>query len=248
MGEGNRGPGRDPAPASPRPMRVLVADAQRLFAESLAIAMRVSAFEVVDEYPSTGLAAAKLVVQERPDVALIDYWMSDMDGPAATRAIQAWAPGTTVLLLSWFRGPSQVHEALSAGAAGYLPKSLPFPQLVDAVRRASAGESPVYQRHLGRLAHAIDQRAEEALATQKRLFALTQREVQILQLLNQGLAAKQVAQLLSITVGTVKNHIHKILLKTGASTQAEAMAMGRRARLITDETMLPPSSEDRPGG
>lgn len=95
MEKGRCGPDRDASSIRTEPVRVLIADAQRLFAESLAIALRLSSFDVVDEYPSTGLDAAKLIVQERPDIALIDYWMADMDGPATTRAIHAWAPGTT---------------------------------------------------------------------------------------------------------------------------------------------------------
>ena len=221
------------------PPRLLVADSQRLFAESLAIALRMSSFEVVDEHPTSGFEAGELVVRQQPDVALIDHWMTDMNGPAITRTIRSWAPRTKVILLSWFHNASQIEDAILAGVDGYLPKSLRFTQLVEAIHRTWNGESPVYAQELHRLVGDITQRGTQAEVAGRQMFSLTPREVQILHLLNQGLAAKQVAQQLTITVGTVKNHIHKILAKTETSTQAEAIAMARRARLVRDD-QLPP--------
>lgn len=223
---------------------VLVADGQRLFAEALGLALgRRSELEVLGVYPATGGDAVDTAMDHRADVVLLDYWIPGMNGPAATRALLTWSPGVKVLLLSWYHGPNQVQEGLLAGAAGFLPKSITFDQLVDGILRAHAGEPLVYAKELARLVDAIEKRAEEAEERAKRLMTLTQREVEILQHLCQGRPAKQVAGELHIAVGTLKNHVHKILAKTGARTQLEAINMARYEGLIGE--IGPPGSTSR---
>lgn len=214
---------------------VLVADGQRLFAEALATALRAAPdLQVVAEYPTTGPVAAQAVIRHHPDVVLLDYWMPGMDGPSTTRAILAWSPRTKVLLVSWFHGPAHVQEALDAGACGFLPKSLRLDQVMAAVRRASDGEALVYGAELAQLVEDIEGRLDEADDQTERLLALSPREVEVLQLLGEGRSARQISEDLFISAGTVKNHIHRILAKTGAQSQLEAVAMARRAALIQD--------------
>ncbi|MGH2703666.1 MAG: response regulator [Actinomycetota bacterium] len=213
---------------------VLVADAQRLFSEALAIALsRYPDLDVVDNnHPTSGLAAVEAAIDLRPDVALLDYWMVGMEGPAAARAILRRLPTCKIMLLSWLHGPAQVQEALDAGVVGFLPKSLGVGQVVDAIRRARAGEVPVYLEELKELLRNIELRDSEVEDMARRLGSLTPREIQILTLLSFGRRIEDVASDLSIAPGTLRTHVHNILKKTGARSQLEALAMARHHGLI----------------
>ncbi|MFN2606561.1 MAG: LuxR C-terminal-related transcriptional regulator [Acidimicrobiales bacterium] len=214
---------------------VLVADAQRLFADALITALsRQPDLRPSAECPTTGPATIQLLGRLRPDVALVDYWMPAMEGPAVTRAAASSSPRTKVLLLSWLHGPIQIREALASGAAGFLPKSIGLDELEAAIRRAHQGEPLVYGPQLAKLAGDIEARYQDASEQTGRLDTLSPREVEVLQLLGDGRTPHEIAEALFISQGTVKNHIHRILRKTGAQSQLEAVAMARRALLIQD--------------
>lgn len=216
-----------------RRIRVLIADAQLLLAEALAIAMqRCPDCLVLGEYPQSGVDAVRSAIDLRPDVAVLDYWLPDMESPAVTRAILARLPETKILNLSWFHGPSQVEAALSAGATGFLPKALHVSQLVEAVHRSYAGESPVFGEQLQALLGTITERGETVAEIGRRLAALTPRELEVLQLLAAGQVPEEVARTLGIAPGTVRNHIHALLSKSGARSQVELVAMARDQGLI----------------
>lgn len=232
-------------PAQLALVKVLVADAQRLFAEAIGIALgTISDFDVVPEYPTDGNHALDVVARHDPHVIVVDYWLPGMSGAALTRALLQRAGTPKVLLVSWLHGGQHVQEALVAGAVGFLPKSLSFEQLVEAIRRASRGEGLVFAEEVASFVKGIGQRAEEFEAGAQKLATLTPREAEVLQLLGQGLAPKEIGSRLSITLGTVKNHIHKILTKTGARSQLEAILIGRWHRVIGD--VGPPPSRPRP--
>lgn len=224
---------------------VLVADGQRMFAEAVAIALRSHpGLHVLSEHPTTGTAALEVAMRDEPDVLLLDYWLLGMNGPACTRAVHERCPDAKVLLLSWLHGPQHVQEALAAGAVGFLPKSLTFDQLVEAIRRACSGEPLVFAEQLARLVDDIERRARESEERAKRLATLSTRELEVLDLLGKGLSPKEIALNLDISVGTVKNHIHSILTKTGGRTQLEAILVARYHRVIGD---LRPPPSPRPG-
>ncbi|HUP70378.1 MAG TPA: response regulator transcription factor [Acidimicrobiales bacterium] len=221
--------------AGERDIVVLVADGQRLFAESLGSALaHHGGFYVIGEHPTNGGGAVEAVMRHRPDVVLLDYWIPGMDGPAAAHAIASWSPGPKVLILSWFHGQIQVQKALAVGVAGFLPKSLSLAQVAAAIGRAHAGEPLVFAEQLSNLVADIDQRYDDALRRGELLRLLTSREVEILQVLATGRPGREVAAELSIALGTLKNHVHKILAKTGARTQLEVINMARHEGLIRD--------------
>lgn len=212
---------------------ILVADGQRLFAESLASALgQVPDFAVIPEQPVTGVEVLQMVQLHQPAVVLIDYWMPGMSGPATARALKDGPRGPKVLLLSWFHGPLQVQEALEAGVRGFLPKSIRLDQLVEGIRQAVAGHPLVYAEELARMIDGIQLRQEEADRRCARLATLTPREIEILQFLSEGWPLKSLAPKLSVTIGTLKNHIHSILKKTGTENQLEAINMARHEGLI----------------
>lgn len=213
--------------------RVLVADAQLLFAETLARALREEhGVDVVPEHPVRGQAALEAVRRHRPDVVIYDNWMLELDGPSAVSAIGTDVPGAKVLVTSGYHGPHHIQAALAAGAAGFLPKSLRVGQLADAVRRAAAGEALVFAEQLADLMDDLNERLEVSRIRTVGLSSLTARELEVLEALAPGSAVSVVAEQLSISVGTLRNHLHNILSKTGARNRVELVAMARREGFV----------------
>ncbi|MGH2771550.1 MAG: response regulator transcription factor [Actinomycetota bacterium] len=217
----------------PPPVKVLVADSQRLFADALGAALRLQhGLDVIEEYPGGGPETVDWILFYHPDVALIDYWLVGMDAPAVTRMVLDRLPETKIIVLSWFYSTEQVHLSLEAGAVGFLPKSLEVKHLADAVNRAQAGESPVYEKELEEIMASIQKRESAAKESSQKLASLTPQEVRILLLLSLGLPVKEIAAQLFISVGTTRNYIQKILKKLDAHSQVEAIAMAQQFGLI----------------
>ncbi|MGH9076960.1 MAG: response regulator transcription factor [Acidimicrobiales bacterium] len=217
-------------------IEVLVADPQFLVADALGQALAGHAgLAVVEEHPITGLDAVESVVRRKPDVAVLDYWLPGTHGPAAVQAIRGWLPRQRIIVLSAVSGPEQIRACLGAGAAGFLPKSVPVELLADGVRRAHAGESPVFRDRLERMVAELSRRCRDQDVRVERLLSLTPRELAVLQELSRGAGIVDVARSLTIRPGTVRSHIHSILSKTGAHSQLEAVAMAYRERLIGND-------------
>ncbi|MGH2810738.1 MAG: response regulator, partial [Actinomycetota bacterium] len=133
-------------------IRVLVADAHRMFAEGVAGSLRAqSDLAVFEDYPTSGPEAVETVRKRRPNVAVIDYWMPEMEGPAIAAALAARAPGVKVILLSSLVAAGNIQSAIKSGAAGFLPKSATVEQLAEAIRSAHAGGEPVLARQLQKM-------------------------------------------------------------------------------------------------
>ena len=218
-------------------IKVLVADAQRLFAESLATGLaQYPDFHVQFVRPktllTTGLDAAHAAVRVKPDVALVDFWMAEMAGPALTRMILAWVPGIKVLVTSWFHGPRDIQAALNAGARGFLPKSLDLDEVAEAVRRANRGDKLAYEQQARDLSEAIEERELEAKKVWERIGRLTPREVDVIRMLATGRSAREVAKTLGIALGTLRIHVNRIINKLEAESRVQAVAVARNAGLI----------------
>lgn len=215
-------------------IRVLVADAQRLFGDCLALMIdRAPGIKVVPGTATTGPAALEAAARHRPHVVVLDYWIpGPSNGPSVTRELLQGVSRARVLVLSWVHGPQHAQAALEAGASGFLPKSLHLVQLVEAIRRAHLGEPLVYGEQLAALLDEIERRSEEAEARWERLCSLTPREVAILQLLAEGRPGTEVAAELHMALGSLKTRVHHILRKLGVKSQLEAITMARRERLL----------------
>ncbi|MGH2773321.1 MAG: response regulator [Actinomycetota bacterium] len=214
-------------------IRVLLADAQRMFADAVGRLLALQPdFDVIDEFPGGGPETIDAAVLFHPDVAVLDYWLAGMDGPAVCRAIQDRAPNCKIILLSWFYKADHVQAAFDAGAVGFVPKSLTVTQLEKAIRRAHAGESPVFGKELAGLVEAVSKREDEAREVSKRLGSLTPQEIRVLILLSLGLNVENICERLVISRGTARNHIQKILSKLGARSQIEAVAIAQQYGLI----------------
>lgn len=174
----------------------------------------------------------------RPDVILMDVRMPDMDGIEACRAIRETLPDTHVVMLTSYTDEEAVMASIMAGASGYLLKNTGKLELLDAVRRASRGESlldpgittPIMARL--RELSSRDEDHEVAL--------LSEREREVLGLVARGLTNAQIGEALVISPNTVRNHVSSILEKLDLSRRSEAASFAAKHGLLDDESSKPP--------
>ncbi|MCH1866372.1 response regulator transcription factor [Nocardioides sp. CFH 31398] len=203
--------------------RVLLVDDHRLVRAGLAgLVAGDTGLEVCGE-AANGEQAVALAATTSPDVVLMDLSMPVMDGVAATRAILADAPDTRILVLTSFADHDRVREALAAGAVGYLLKDSEPGALLAAVRAAADGQVPLDPRVAGALLPGASSPAPPAEAD----VDLSRREREVLELVGQGLANKQIARCLGITERTVKAHVGSIFRRIGVADRTSAALWAR---------------------
>jgi len=215
------------------PIRILLVDDQALFRESLALLLNAQPdLHVVGEAPN-GEAALAQVAAVRPQVVLMDLRMPILDGVAATRRLRAEHPGVQVIALTTFDDDADVFAALRAGAIGYLLKDVAGATLFDAVRAAARGESFLPPAIATKVVTGITRMAEASQAARQPLpHPLSDRELEIVQLLAQGATNREIAAALVVAEGTVKNHITNILAKLEVETRTQAALVARQLGLV----------------
>jgi DNA-binding NarL/FixJ family response regulator len=171
---------------------------------------------VVGEAASAAEAVA-LLARESADVVLLDLRLPDASGTEGIAALLAARPGSRILVLSSWGRPGDVRSALDAGAAGYVVKDAADEEVVGAVRKVAAGGA------------FVSQAAARALAGEGDLERLTAREQRILELMAEGHTNEAIARALDLSVGTVKNYIHVILLKLHVKDRTAAVAVATRS-------------------
>lgn len=159
----------------------------------------------------------------RPDVVLMDLQMGPgLDGVAATRAIRARHDAPRVLILTTYDTDADIVRGVEAGASGYLLKDAPPADLVEAVHRASRGETVLAPAVAARLVNRLSSPAP----------TLTARELDVLDAVAGGATNKEIAKHLFVSEATVKTHLVHINEKLGATSRTEAVALARRAGLL----------------
>jgi two-component system, NarL family, response regulator LiaR len=224
------------------PVRIIVADDHVLVREGIQAMLESEPdLEVIGE-AADGREALELCRELCPDLVLMDVRMPVMDGLDATREIKRECPETSVLMVTTYESSDYLFEAIKAGAAGYVLKNVTKPQLSNALRRVLSGESPLNQE----LAMEMLQRfiAEEKPWTKRtseeppgQLLdeALTDRELEVLQLLASGLTNQEIGRMLVISAGTVKHHVRHIVSKLGVSDRTQAAVRAVKLGLLTRE-------------
>lgn len=208
-----------------KPIRVVVADDQTLVREGLVTLLRLTeGLEVVGS-AGDGEAAVEVSRRERADVVLMDVRMPRVDGVEATRMIVASLPHTRVIILTTYADDASVFAALKAGARGYLTKDADAREIrraIETVHRGDALLDPSVQR---RLLEGLNAPAET------HPDGLTQREVDVLRLIANGLTNTQIAEKLFISEATVKTHINNIFSKCNVRDRGQAVAYAFRKGL-----------------
>lgn len=214
----------DVAAALPATISVLLVDDQRLMREGLRTLLELQPDVRVAGEAGDGIEAERLVELLRPHVVLMDLRMPRRDGVTATRAIAGRFPRTRILVLTTYDDDDLIFRSLEAGACGYLLKDIGADALAAAVRAAAAGESPlqpsVARKLIVRLRGTAPVTPPAPAVTS--IEALTERETEVLRLLGAGANTREIAARLSVTEGTVKNHVSAVLAKTGLRDRTQA--------------------------
>lgn len=166
-------------------------------------------FDVVGEAAS-GEEAVALVLEHIPDLVLMDLILPGMDGIETTRRIKAISPRTQVVVLTSYHEDVHIFPALKAGAISYILKDMKMDKLVEALRRAVQGEVTLHPRVASRVLQSI---RGEGSGDGQLIAELTERELDVLKLIANGLTNSQIAERLVISENTVKGHVSNILSK-----------------------------------
>ncbi|MGH9137370.1 MAG: response regulator [Acidimicrobiales bacterium] len=209
-------------------IRLLLADDHRLLREALRRALTEAGFDVVGEAGDGGEAVA-LALALRPDVVLMDVTMVGVDGVTATRELKEQAPEIRVLMLTMHADGEVVADAVRAGASGYLVKDCSTDEIAAAIRMIAGGETVL-----------SPQLAASMLGELRRLqragndgdCLISNREVEVLQLIADGCSTSEVAEQLYISQKTVKNHLASIYQKLDARDRTQAVLQAVRMGIV----------------
>jgi NarL family two-component system response regulator LiaR len=206
-------------------VRLLLVDDHAVVREGLRAFLRlVPGIEVVGE-AADGVDAVRVAAEVRPDVVLLDLRMPGGDGVAALRALREAVPEARVLVLTSFTDDAQIFAAMEAGAAGYLLKDIEPEALAAAVREVAAGNPVLHPRVATRL-------MRRSAAPVAGLAELTARERDVLRLIVEGLANKEIAGRLGIGEKTVKTHVSRVLDKLHAADRTQAAVTAIRTGMV----------------
>src|SRR6266545_5711985 len=208
-----------------QPIRVMLVDDHTMVRRGLATFLKVFDDLQLAGEAESGEAAIQLCAEVLPDVILMDMVMPNMDGAAATRAIRQQFPQVQVIALTSFKEGDLVKHALEAGAIGYLLKDVSADELAGAIRAAHAGRATLSPEAAQALVEATNQPSAPRLD-------LTERELEVLTLMIEGLNNTQIAGRLTVSPSTIKSHVSNILSKLGVASRTEAVTLALRNRIV----------------
>jgi len=217
-------------------IKLLIVDDHNLFRQGLIrILQDFEQVQVVGE-ASNGREALQQVEALQPDVVLMDLNMPVMSGPDAARAMRERFPQVPVIMLTVSERDEDLFDAIRAGAQGYLLKNLEMAELLAAVRQVRAGEAIIAPSMAARLLQEFRTLADQAPQEPEpaQVNELSERELDVLRLVAQGLANKEIADRLGLSEHTVKTHLRNILDKLQLRSRAHAAAYAVQAGVVRD--------------
>lgn len=207
-------------------IRVAIADDHRVV--RVGLEQLIATFDDVEAVgaASGGEEAVRLCLKQRPDVLLLDLSMPDLDGIEVTKRVLAGAPDTRIVVFTSFSDRERIVQVLDAGALGYLLKDAEPEEIHAAIRAASRDEAPLAPRAAAEL---LADRAARPPAVD-----LTPREREVLALVIQGMANKQIARRLGISEKTVKGHLTNLFQRIGVADRTQAALWAERNKILRD--------------
>jgi DNA-binding NarL/FixJ family response regulator len=214
-------------------VRVVVADDQALVRAGFRVLVDTAADLSVVGEAGTGTEAVDLIRRERPDVALMDIQMPELDGIEATRRVLTGPDPVPVriLMLTTFDLDRYVYGALRAGASGFLLKDTPPADLLSAIRVIAAGEALLAPSVTRRLIEEFTRRP--AVHVHRNLDGVTEREREVLRLVGRGLSNAEIAEHLHLSIATAKSHVSRLLMKLDARDRAQLVIAAYESGLMT---------------
>jgi len=214
-------------------IRLLIADDQMLFAESLQYVLKgiSEGIELVG-IATDGEMAIDMAESKRPDIILMDVRMPRMDGVEATKLIHRSFPEIKIVMLTTFDDDEYVQDSLRNGAVGYLLKTRPPLEIIVAIRAVKRGILQIDPAVSEALFHARGPMDDQSAELSRELQSLTRRELEVLELLIQALDNKQIAVQLNVAEQTVRNHVSVIYSKLGITNRMQILQIVDRIKAI----------------
>lgn len=217
-------------------IRILLVDDEQIIRQGLSYILNNQPDMKVVGEASDGEEALKVALQYIPDIVLMDVQMSKMTGIEATSKILQSLPKTKVILLTTFDVQEYVFDGIRAGASGYLLKDAQTQMLLDGIRSIYNGatlfNSKTAHQALSKIVNPINDFETDTISKSSYREPLTEREIEVLQLMAYGKKNKEIANVLCISEGTVKTHVHNIFQKLGVEDRTQAVVLGIRIKLV----------------
>jgi len=211
-------------------IRVLICDDQAVVCDGLEMILSADREIEVIAVAYDGAEALQLIPEKNPDIVLMDLMMPGMNGVQATRQIRSKYPGVKVLVLTTYADDEWVFDAIRSGASGYLLKGTPRAELVKAVKGTASGATHVDPGVAGKLFNQVSQ--SSAPQGTRVTAELSQRELDVLKLLAQGLTNAEIAQRLYLTQGTVRNYVSAVLAKLDVEDRTQAALLAVKHGIV----------------
>jgi DNA-binding NarL/FixJ family response regulator len=211
---------KKPSGAKKKRIRILIADDHTVVREGLVSLVKRKSDMVIVAEARNGREAVDLWKEHRPDVALLDLRMPELDGVSAIKEIRELDGNAHIVVLTTYDGDEDIYRAIKAGAKAYLLKDTARDALVDCVRKVHAGETYLPAPLAAKLAERVSGNA------------LSAREIEVLQRMAAGKSNKEIGAELFISEGTVKTHVKSIFTKLDVVSRTEALATATRRGLI----------------
>lgn len=221
-------------------IRVLIVDDHQIVREGLSSVLQSKGDIEVVGLAANGTEAVDLARKLAPDVVLMDISMPMMDGVAATKQIKKENPQTGVVVLTMYADEEYIFELVKAGAAGYLLKDADSTQIAKAIRAISKGESMIHPAIASKILTGFSRlssgKTEKGLKKNPAVHGMSDRELEVLELVAEGKTNKEIANDLSLSEKTVKNHIQSIFKKLDVTDRTKAAIYAIKEGLIDLKT------------
>jgi DNA-binding NarL/FixJ family response regulator len=214
-------------------MTIVLADDQPIILQGLKYIINLQPDMNIVGEANDGIEAVQVVMDLKPDIVLMDIQMPKLNGIEATEKILKIFPKIKVVLLTTFDVQEYVYDGIRAGAVGYLLKDTDTKELLDGIRWAYGGQAVYRSSTAGKaLAQVIDDKVSistlnENVDNMQLIEPLTDREIEVLQQMAYGRKNTEISEILSISHGTVKTHVHRIIQKLGVEERTQAVVIAK---------------------